>query len=203
MNDLIPTRAFWATPVLILSFVLMFLIMSAMNLSFSQYSVQSLYWLGVNFAPWVEQGQYWRWVSSLFIHFGLMHLAFNSISIMFMGRMLEPLLGPISFIGLFLVSGIGGSAASFFFNEPVYSAGASGGVFGLFGAFAAILLSGITSREFRDQWLKTIGGILAINLVLGFVLPVDNAAHLGGLATGFVMGWLLLPGLIRKLRRAR
>ena len=63
--------------------VVVFAVLSAMNLSLSDFSVKSIYWLGANYAPWVDQGQWWRFITSMFLHFGVMHLAFNSVSILF------------------------------------------------------------------------------------------------------------------------
>ena len=132
-----------------------------------------------------------------------MHLIFNSVSTLFLGRFLEPLLGHVAFIVVFLVTGLCASMASYVFNKEVYSAGASGAVFGLFGLFIVLVLSNLVRPEVRNEWLKSIGVILAINLGMGLVLPVDNAAHLGGLASGLVAGVIALPLIRARLRRMR
>ena len=71
----------------------------------------------------------------------------------------------------------------------------------LFGIFVAVLLSNIVRPDLRKEWLKSIGAVLAINLGLGLFLPIDNSAHLGGLACGVLMGLLLLPWMRSRLRR--
>jgi rhomboid protease GluP len=196
-----PGPGFKISPAFAALNILVFLVLAAWNLSFTEYSPASLYWLGANFAPWVEQGQWWRFLTSMFLHFGLMHLLFNTVSLLFLGRILEPMLGYLPFATIYLLTGICGSAASYLFNDTVISAGASGGIFGLFGVFIAVLLTNIMRKDVRDEWLKSVGAILAINLGMGLFLPVDNAAHLGGLLTGFVLGVIMIPFIKKRLRQ--
>lgn len=200
MNLLMPAPGYKVSPALVLINIVVFLALAIMNLSLTDYSVQSLYWLGANFSPWVDQGQWWRLLSSLFLHFGLMHLLFNSVSLLFLGRFLEPLLGHTVFFVLFLVMGITASLTSYVFNKEVISAGASGAIFGLFGIFIVLLLSNLVEKRVRQEWLKSVGVILAINLGMGLILPVDNAAHLGGLFSGLVCGLLAMPWIKMRLK---
>ncbi len=200
-NFLLPRKGFVVTPVVILVNGLIFLILVAMNMSFTQFSPPSLYWLGANYSGWVDAGQWWRFVSSMFLHFGVMHLLFNCVSLLFVGRFLEPLMGSTLFAAVYFLTGISGSLASYLFNSGAVSAGASGAIFGLFGVFIAVLLSNIIQKAQRDEWLKTIGGIVVLNLVMGIVLPIDNAAHLGGLIGGVVLGFLSIPLIKRRIRR--
>ncbi len=201
MNLLTPTSGYKVSPALVAINVVVFIVLAVMNLSVTQFSPQSLYWLGANYSPWVDQGQWWRFITSMFLHFGVAHLLFNSVSLLFLGKIIEPLLGHINFIGLYLITGIAGSAASYVFNKGVVSAGASGAIFGLFGIFIAILLSNIMRKDIRDQWLKSIGAILAINLGMGLFLPVDNAAHIGGLVSGLILGFAFIPVIKRRLKK--
>lgn len=203
MNLLMPTKGYKISPLLVLLYGLVFIAMAIMNLSFSQYSVESLYWLGANFSPWVDQGQWWRLGSSIFVHFGLMHLLFNSVSTLFLGRFLEPLLGHTVFLLVFIAMGVCASLTSYVFNKEVFSAGASGAIFGLFGIFIVLMMSNLVKPQVRNEWLKSIGMILAINLGMGLILPVDNAAHLGGLASGLIAGILVMPLIRHRIRRAR
>lgn len=196
-----PGPGFKVSPVISGINILVFIVLAAWNLSLTQYSPASLYWLGANFASWVEQGQWWRFLTSMFLHFGIMHLLFNTVSLLFLGRILEPMLGHVPFALVYLITGITGSAASYLFNDAVVSAGASGAIFGLFGVFIAVLLTNIMRKEVRDEWLKSVGGILAINLGMGLFLPVDNAAHLGGLISGFILGVLMIPFIKKRLRQ--
>ena len=127
----------------------------------------------------VATGQYERLLTSVFLHGGVLHLAFNMYALYLFGPPVEAALGRARFLSLYLVAGLGGSAVSYAFaapNQP--SLGASGAIFGLLGAFLVI-----SKRLGRDT--SSVFGLLAINFVLGFVLPnIDWRAHLGGLVTG-------------------
>lgn len=206
MQIWMPGPGFRVTPVLILINAFMFLVLAISNFSLSTFSVQSGITLGANYGPLVLDGQWWRLLSSLFLHWSLMHLLFNMVSLLFLGRIIEPLIGHATFLTVYLITGICSGLASLYFNQNVVSAGASGAVFGLFGIFVSLLMSNLVRKDVRIQWLKSIGAILAINLAMGLFLPVDNAAHMGGLVSGVVIGLLLLP-LIRvnmvKAARAR
>jgi rhomboid protease GluP len=188
-----PGPGFKVSPTLALINLIIFLILCVVNLSFSQFSSQSLLLLGANFHPLVEQGQWWRLLSSVFLHLSIAHLVFNCISLLFLGRLLEPILGYGKFLLVYLTTGILAGLASFWFNDHVISAGASGAIFGLFGIFITLLLSNIFPPRLRNYWLKSIGGILVLNLAMGLFLPIDNAAHIGGLISGILAGFFILP----------
>ena len=201
MNPLMPTRGYIASPIIVAVNVIIFLMLVAMNFSLSNFSDASLYYFGANFPHWVNHGQWWRFLTSMFVHFNLMHLLFNCASILFVGRYLEPLLGTRLFTLVYFATGICGSFASYMLNTNALSAGASGAIFGLFGVFLAILLSNLVFGSQRDEWLKTIGGIIVLNLLMGLVLPYDNAAHIGGLISGVILGFLAIPHIKRRLHR--
>lgn len=136
----------------------------------------------------VAEGEYHRLLTSMFLHFGIFHLLVNMWAIWVVGGALEPMLGRIRFLALYLVSGLGGSVATYLFVAPLVpgggatiSAGASGAVFGLFAAFYVLM-----RRLGRDTSMITM--ILIINLVLTFVIPfISIWGHLGGLVTGGVL----------------
>ena len=129
----------------------------------------------------VADGEWWRLISGGFLHFGPIHLLFNMMALWLIGRDVEPALGRARFLGVYLVSLLGGSAAVMLLTAPAANvAGASGAVFGLMGALAVLL------RRMRIP-LGRIGGLIAINLAITFVLPgISVAGHLGGLVTGVV-----------------
>lgn len=144
-----------------------------------------------DFSLWpraVAAGQLERVVTAIFLHGGWLHLGMNMYMLMVLGRQLEYALGRVRFLTLFLIAGVGGSAASYWFNGvDVPSVGASGAIFGL---FAAVFMFG------RERGLNTqdIVAVVGLNLVIGFVVPgIDWHAHVGGLVTGAVIGWGLLP----------
>ena len=130
----------------------------------------------------VADGEWYRMLSAAFLHQQIWHLALNMFALWVLGGALEPVLGRWRFIALYLLSALGGSAASLATSD-VISFGASGAVFGLMGALFVVL------RRFgRD--VSAVLVILALNLVLGFVVPgIDWRAHLGGLVTGAVLAY--------------
>ncbi len=124
-------------------------------------------------------GDWWRMVTSGFLHTSILHIAFNMYALYLLGPTLERLLGHLRFSALYGLSLLGGSVASYFFSPVAgVSIGASGAIFGLMGAFV------IVGRQVGVQ-LNAIVGLIVINLILGFVIPnIDWRAHLGGLVTG-------------------
>lgn len=133
--------------------------------------------------------EWYRLVSSVFLHSGWLHIGFNMYVLFLLGPPLERLLGHGRFLTLFLVSGIGGSVASYAFSPiRTLSVGASGAIFGLMAAWIVI------SRRL-DRDATQVVALLAINVVLGFVLPgIDWRAHLGGAVTGALVALALTTG---------
>ncbi|MBK5306538.1 MAG: rhomboid family intramembrane serine protease [Frankiaceae bacterium] len=127
----------------------------------------------------VAQGQYYRLLTSAFLHAGILHILFNMFALAQIGPVLENALGRARYLALYLLSALGGSVAAYLLAPPGQpSVGASGAIFGLFGAYYVVVrrLGGDTGQ---------IVVLLAINLVITFTVPnIDWRAHLGGLATG-------------------
>jgi membrane associated rhomboid family serine protease len=126
--------------------------------------------------------QYYRLLTSMFLHATLWHIGFNMLVLWMLGPQLEQVLGHVRFSVLYLVAGIGGSVASFWFSSPeIVGIGASGAIFGLMGAYVVV------GRALRADISQVIG-LIALNVVIGFVAGgIDWRAHLGGLATGAVV----------------
>ncbi|MEK6287447.1 MAG: rhomboid family intramembrane serine protease [Acidobacteriota bacterium] len=136
------------------------------------------------------QHQYWRLITSIFIHIGFIHLFLNNYALWIIGQEIERIYGSARFVVLYLATGIVGSVGSYVFNPEATSAGASGAIFGLFGVMATFAfkyrreIPELLSREIKRRVIP----IIAINLVFGFsVRIVDNAAHIGGLLTGIAL----------------
>jgi len=130
----------------------------------------------------IEAGEIWRLLTSTFIHIGIIHLAFNLYALWALGPLTEESFGHRRFFIIYILSGLGGSIASFLFS-PVLSAGASGAIFGLLGALLYY------SYKRPALWKSGLGMnlvvVILINLGFGLVQPgIDNFAHLGGLITG-------------------
>ncbi len=128
-------------------------------------------------------GEYFRLVTSMFLHLNFMHIAFNMLALWQVGLVLENRLGKYKFAVIYFLSGISGGLLSVYMNEPMaFSVGASGAVFGLFGAFVAI-----NRRLKLDAYGMLV--MIAINLGIGFVIPnIDWHGHVGGLIAGFLLG---------------
>jgi membrane associated rhomboid family serine protease len=135
------------------------------------------------FAYGVATGQYYRLFTAMFMHFGLIHLGLNMITLWFVGRPLETLLGPIRFTALYLVCGLGGNVACYLFSPQSLSAGASTAIFGLFGALVVI------NRKLNLN-ISALMPIIVINLVYTFIgSDISIPGHIGGLLTGLAVGY--------------
>jgi membrane associated rhomboid family serine protease len=128
-------------------------------------------------------GEWWRLVTSAFLHTGLTHLAFNMLALWFVGSAIEPRLGRWRYLTVYFLSALGGSVLSYAVDSPFqYSVGASGAVFGLFGALFVLM------RRLRFD-VGGIIGLIVVNAVIGFLpgLNINWRAHLGGLIVGTVL----------------
>lgn len=142
----------------------------------------------------IAAGEYWRFLTPIFIHIGIVHLAFNSYALFALGTEVERLFGSTPFAVVYLLSGFSGVVASFAFNDHL-SAGASGAIFGLVGALGYFFARyrNLLGRAGRRQ-LVNIVLVAAYNLAFGFLYPgVDNHGHVGGLIAGVALGWALCP----------
>ena len=182
------------TPALIGINVLMFLIAAALGGGILVPKSEVLIRLGSDYTPLTANGESWRLLTSTFLHFGILHLAFNMWALWVNGLVAERLYGSSRFLTLYLVAGVAGSITSFLWHPIVNGAGASGAIFGVLGALFAYFLrsnSGVPGSVLKAQ-RKTAGLFIVVSLLSAArVKGIDNAAHLGGLAAGFVMGWLL------------
>ncbi len=135
-------------------------------------------------------GQYWRFFTSMFLHTGLLHLAFNMYALYLFGDLVEDIYGRLSFFAIYFLSGFLGGVTSYAFGSPyVIAVGASGAIFGLIGAWAAYNYKR-RGTALGSANLRGAAIIVAINLVLGFTIPgVDNLAHIGGLVAGAAAGF--------------
>ncbi len=174
-------------PVTTLVLLINLALFAAMTLAGGSANPETLLRFGalVNEYPYTEQ--WWRYVSSLFLHIGFNHILFNGFAIFVFGPPLERLLGKIRYAVFYLASGIGGNALSeALYAEPHISAGASGSIFGIYGAFLyfALFRKHLLDRPSR----QTIVTIVAIGLVYSFVVPHINIyAHIGGGICGFLL----------------
>lgn len=144
---------------------------------------------GAKFNPLILEGEWWRFITPVFLHIGFLHLLMNSMALYYLGPLVERIYGNIRFVMIYLFAGFIGGVASFLVS-PNLSAGASGAIFGCFGA---LLYFGVV---FPRLFVRSLGFniliVLALNLVFGFTIPgIDNAGHIGGLVGGFAAAGIL------------
>lgn len=153
---------------------------------------------GGNVGALALDGEAWRLLSAIVSHGGLMHLGFNLVALYIVGPEVERLYGRFVMPLLFVVTGIGGSLASAYMNNPyVVSIGASGGILGLIGvtAIRGHLAGDRAGLEVRDRMVKWV----FYTMILGFAIPgIDNWGHGGGLVAGVAIGYVLAPHSIAK-----
>lgn len=142
----------------------------------------------------IGEGEYYRIISSLFLHGNSTHLFNNMMILLFLGAMLEKELGHVRFLVLYFLSGIGGNLLSLYVKvreaEAAVSIGASGAVFGLDGVLVAMVL--FWGKKPNDMTPKRVILVVLLSLYSGFASTnVDNAAHIGGLITGFTAGCIV------------
>ena len=151
---------------------------------------------GANWGGLTIGHDWWRLVTSMFLHGGLIHLVVNMLSLLFLGRVAHLRFGRGAFLASYFVSGIAGSLVSLAVDPNRVSVGASGAIFGLAGALFASTFTRNpdlleANKRFRMELLKVLG----FNLVFGALSPgIDNAAHVGGLAGGVLTGAALAAG---------
>jgi membrane associated rhomboid family serine protease/Tfp pilus assembly protein PilF len=149
---------------------------------------------GANVGPYTLSGQWWRLLSYMFLHGGLMHIAFNMWCLWDLGALCESLYGRWTFAAIYLTTGIGAGIASVGWNPHVLSVGASGAIFGLAGALIASFYLGEFSmpKAALSGTLRSLLFFAGFNLFFGQVVGgIDNACHIGGLITGLIVGALI------------
>jgi len=193
----IPRKGFFITPIIIDLNILIFIIMVFSGLGFISFRTADLLSWGANFKPSTTNGEWWRLLTSIFLHGGLMHLLANMYGLLFVGIFLEPVLGRIKYSIAYLVTGICASLTSLWWHDATVSVGASGAIFGLYGVFLVLLLTKVFPKEVSKAFLASTLIFVGYNLLMGFTGGIDNAAHIGGLISGSVIGLILYPQLKR------
>ena len=124
-----------------------------------------------------------------------MHLVANIYGLLFVGIFLEPRIGKVKFAVIYIITGILASISSLWWHDSTVSVGASGAIFGLYGLFLALLLTKVYTKEFSKALLLGTLIFIGFNLIMGLTGGIDNAAHIGGLVSGFVIGIFISPQL--------
>ena len=187
----IAPRAPPVTPAIVGVNVALFVIMLAFGAGLTALDSRVHLLFGANYGPLTWNGQEWRLLTAAFIHFGVIHLAFNMFALYNGGSITERLFGSARFAVIYLLSAVAGNVASGWWDASRLSAGASGAVFGVYGALLAYFAR--RPRDIPVDVLKSVsmgaGTLLLYSLVMGAVLPfIDNSAHIGGLLGGAISG---------------
>jgi rhomboid protease GluP len=173
--------------------LIVFLLMLINGVSIFEPTVADIAKWGGNFRPYTTGGDWWRLVTAMFVHVGIIHIAFNMYALIYVGMYLEPMLGKWRYAVAYLCTGVLASISSIWWSKDIVSAGASGAIFGLYGVFFALLTTKLIPAKMRSSLLGSIGIFIGYNLLYGAGKQgIDNAAHVGGLLTGFVIGYIYL-----------
>ena len=182
------------TPAILAVIIGIFGVMVAVSGRFAFPSPLLVRW-GAQFGPAIADGEWWRLASAMWLHAHPLHLGLNALFLWRFGGYVERLLGPVVFLIVYVLAGIVASAVSLQFQANGLSVGASGALFGLVGV---LLMVAMTSRgrgslgEMLAELRPNLVSIVVTNLILGWLVPgVDNAARIGGLAGGLVLGWFV------------
>lgn len=194
----IPHKGFIATPILLGINVLVFILMVASGVGlFEPESLELLQW-GADFGPLTLTGSWWRTLTCNFVHIGIIHILMNMYALIYIGVLLEPMLGTRRMFAAYLLTGLCSAVSSLFWHAETISAGASGAIFGLYGIFLAFLCFHHIEKAQRNALLSSILIFVGYNLLYGLKEGIDNAAHIGGLISGFILGFIYVMALNEK-----
>lgn len=191
----VPREGYYVTPILVDINLAIFILMVVSGASFFLPDTQTLINWGANIRMFTLNGQWWRIITNFFIHIGVIHVVFNMYALLYIGVLLERQLGTLRFLTAYLLTGIMASVASLYWHPNTVSAGASGAIFGLYGVFLALLTTNLIEKTTRKALMTSIIVFVGYNLLNGTKGGIDNAAHLGGLVSGILIGYLFYPGL--------
>lgn len=174
--------------------IIMYIISVVISKSFWDIDPYTLLFLGGQYGPLIDYGQWWRLVTAMFLHGGLLHILFNMYALYILGDQIEHIFGKIRYIVLYFVTGVIASVFSYIVEPDILSVGASGAIFGLFGA---LLVFAIIERDKINKGaLGNLVFIIVLNLYIGANSSnINNYAHIGGFISGIVLGLLLMFSL--------
>ncbi len=194
---LLISKSYKVTPILVYANALVFLAMILSGISFMHPTAMQLYLWGGNLGPAVIQGEWWRLVTYMFLHAGAMHIIMNTFALLYIGMFLEPLIGKYRFLVAYILTGICAGLMSIVMHPASVGVGASGAIFGMYGVFLSLLTTNYIQKTLRKTMLRSILFFVLLNLLYGLEGNTDNAAHIGGLLSGIVIGLLYRRGVVK------
>jgi rhomboid protease GluP len=192
------TKEYFFTPIIVGVNVVVFVIMVLSGVDAFQPSVESLITWGGNLRALTLNGELWRLFTSTFLHGGIFHLLLNMFAALQLGYILETNIGKSRYIISYIATGVLASITSIAFNENTVSVGASGAIFGLDGLLLSLLITKQLNipQGLRKNLLSSTLFFIGYNLLYGFAKEgIDNSAHIGGLVSGFVIGFIYYPSM--------
>lgn len=191
LEALIPGKNYYITPIIIYLNILVYIVMVLNGVHSVEPSVQSLINWGGDLRELTLSGQQWRLLTSIFLHAGIFHLLLNMYALIYIGKEIETQFGNKRYLFTYLATGILASITSIYFNDNLVSVGASGAIFGMYGLLLSMFLNKQIDipQESRKSFLTSVISFVGYNLLYGFTKEgIDNAAHIGGLLSGFFIG---------------
>lgn len=192
------TPTVYVTPAIIAANLIVYILMVGKGVSWIDPTIQNLLDWGADYGPLTTSGEWWRILTSTFVHIGIIHILMNMWVLYDIGKFTERLFGHFGLSVLYVLAGVGGSLASVACHPDTVSAGASGAIFGLYGGLLAFLLRQrhTVPAETLKSLARSTGTFLLYNVIYGFLRQgTDLAAHVGGLLTGFLIGLILSQSL--------
>ena len=174
--------------------ILGYILSAFLSQSLIDMDIEVLVDMGALFGPMtVLDGEWWRLFTAMFLHGGMTHLLMNMFSLYLIGRGVEQYFNTTSYLSIYLFSGLLGGLASLYMHPASVGVGASGAIFGIFGAMGGFFIAHRDKIEAHTKaFMKDFAIIIGINLVIGFSIPsVDVSAHVGGLVIGFIGGYVI------------
>ena len=196
----------WVTYGLIGANVLLWIVMVSAGVHGTDPTSAQLIPWGANLGFLVGSGEWWRLLAAMFLHGGILHLAFNVYFAWVVGRVAEQIYGPAAYAVVYFGSGLIASLVSAAWQPTIPSVGASGALFGVFGAFLAFTVRrrSVLPPEFVKSVLRNGLILIGVNLAIGVVIPgIDVVAHVGGLVAGFGLGYLISALAEKTVRTTR
>lgn len=184
-------KGYIATPAIFHINLLLYLLVSVIDQNFLIPEQATILKFGANANYLTLDGEWWRLITCMFLHYGPIHFLSNMYALTRMGMVLENFIGSWRFLFAYLFTGICASLLSTYWHVISLGVGASGAVFGMFGLFLALVTTEFVRKEVRWPLVKNIGLTILINLAIGTQFNIDNAAHIGGLIAGILSGYLI------------
>jgi rhomboid protease GluP len=194
-----------ATRVLIGINIAVYIAMALLTRQYFEFDTATVLRWGADFGPATAGGEWWRMLTAMFLHGGLLHVAVNMWALRNLGYTAEIFYGRKNFLIIYFLSGLAGSAGTLVWNANRVSVGASGAIFGVAGALAALVYFKKlpVDKALLKRDIGSIGAVIVYNLIFGAAIPViDNSAHVGGLIAGTILGFAL-PAAIFRVEREK